>query len=263
MDLDLKRKVFIITGGAKGIGEAITRLLASEGAIPIIIDRDKESGEKLSENLKNQGLECRFIDLDIWSPENCKIAIERSYDLFNQVDGLINNVGVNDCIGLEKGNPKSYRRSLAKNLFHFYDMTHYCIPHLKKSRGVIINISSKTAVTGQGGTSGYTSAKGGVLSLTREWAVELLKYGIRVNAIVPAEVMTPLYESWLSTFDNPKEKLKEITDLIPLGNRMTAPDEIANVVVFLLSNRASHITGQHIYADGGYVHLDRALAVLN
>ena len=122
-----------------------------------------------------------------------------------------------------------------------------------------MNISSKTAVTGQGGTSGYTASKGAQLALTREWAVELLPYGIRVNAIVPAEVMTPQYGKWITTFPNPEEKLRNITSKIPLGKRMTEAAEIASTAVFLLSDKSAHTTGQHLYVDGGYVHLDRAL----
>jgi L-fucose dehydrogenase len=138
-------------------------------------------------------------------------------------------------------------------------MAHYALPHLKRGRGSIVNISSKTAVTGQGGTSGYAAAKGGVLGLTREWAAELLPFGIRVNAILPAEVMTTGYRQWLDTFPDPASKLNDVVAKIPLERRMTTPDEIAAMVVFLISAKASHITGQHLHVDGGYVHLDRAL----
>ena len=138
-------------------------------------------------------------------------------------------------------------------------MAHFALPYLKKTRGCILNISSKTAITGQGGTSGYASSKGAILALTREWAAELLGYGIRVNAVVPAEVMTPLYRQWLGTFPDPEQKLQSVLSKIPLEHRRTSPDEIAAMVVFLLSARAAHITGQHVFVDGGYVHLDRAL----
>ena len=149
--------------------------------------------------------------------------------------------------------------SLERNLLHYYNMAHYCVPHLKRSRGSIVNISSKTALTGQGGTSGYVASKGAILGMTREWAAELLPYSIRVNAVIPAEVMTPLYQQWLETFPAPQEKLNSVVAKIPFEKRMTTPDEIAAMVVFLISLKASHITGQHLFVDGGYVHLDRAL----
>src|SRR6185503_15628335 len=135
---------------------------------------------------------------------------------------------------LEQGNPREYVASLERNLVHYYSMAHYALPHLRRARGAIVNIGSKTAVTGQGGTSGYASSKGAILALTREWAAELLPYGIRINAIVPAEVMTPLYRQWLDTFPNPEEKLKTLVAKVPLGKRMTLPEEIAATAIFLL-----------------------------
>jgi len=123
-----------------------------------------------------------------------------------------------------------------------------------------VNISSKVALTGQGGTSAYAAGKGAQLALTREWAAELLPYGIRVNAVMPAEVLTPLYKRWISTREDPAAALKSIEDKIPLGKRMTTAAEIAAMVVFLLSPKQSgHTTGQQILVDGGYTHLDRAL----
>src|SRR6476646_5648181 len=113
-------------------------------------------------------------------------------------------------------------------------MAQYALQHLKQSKGSIVNITSKTAETGQGGTSAYAASNGGRNALTREWAVELLRYGIRVNAVVVAESYTPLYEKWIRTLPNPEEKMKQITSRIPLENRMTTPEEIGNTVAFLL-----------------------------
>jgi L-fucose dehydrogenase len=172
----------------------------------------------------------------------------------------VNNAGINDKIGLESGSPEDYVASLKRNLLHYYNMAHYALPHLKESGGAIVNIASKTALTGQGGTSGYASSKGAILALTREWAVDLLDYGIRVNAVIPAEVLTPLYQRWLDTFPDPKEKLESVLCRIPLGKRMTTAEEIASTVVFLISPRSGHTTGQQVFVDGGYVHLDRALS---
>ncbi len=258
IDLQLKDKVVVITGGAKGIGAAMARACGDEGACPVIVDRDADAGVQLQNELRGHGVSCYSIDAELSEPEQCLRAIEQAMKAFGRFDALVNNAGLNDKVGLEHGNPKDYLESLRRNLLHYYCMAHYALPHLKKSQGSIVNVASKTAVTGQGGTSGYASAKGGVMALTREWAVELLPYGIRVNTIVPSEVITPAYRAWLDTFSNPEDKKRGIVAKIPLGKRMTQPEEIASTAVFLLSAKASHTTGQHLFVDGGYVHLDRA-----
>lgn len=259
MDLQLQGKVVIVTGGAKGIGAAIVRACAAEGAVPVIVDRDGDAARNLQAEIQQAGSNSGLIIVDLETPENCQRSVAETVKEFGRVDGLVNNAGRNDKIGLEHGNPGEYLASLHRNLVHYYSMAHYALPHLKRERGAIVNIGSKTAVTGQGSTSGYASSKGAVMALTREWAVELLQYGIRVNTVVPAEVMTPLYRSWLETFPDPKEKLNVILSKIPFEKRMTKAEEIASTVVFLLSEKSGHTTGQHLFVDGGYTHLDRAL----
>src|SRR5580693_8790241 len=259
MDLQLKDKVVLVTGGAKGIGAAITKICAQEGAIAVVVDRDVPACEQLHTELTAQGVQTSFIAMDLSSAENCEAVVRQVIVTVDHINALVNNAGINDKVGLEHGSPQEFLFSLERNLLHYYNMAHYALPHLKRTRGSIVNISSKTAVTGQGGTSGYVASKGAILGLTREWAAELLPTGIRVNAVVPAEVMTPLYRQWVSGFPNPEEKLARIISKIPLGKRMTKPEEIADMVLFLISERASHITGQHVYVDAGYTHLDRAL----
>jgi L-fucose dehydrogenase len=259
LDLQLKDKVVVVTGGASGIGAAIVRTCVAEGAVPVTVDRNTQACSALEAELKKAGAKCGFISVELEDPKSCEQAVAQTVRDFGRIDALVNNAGRNDKVGLEQGNPADYVASLKRNLVHYYSMAHYALSHLKASRGAIVNIGSKTAVTGQGSTSGYASSKGAVMALTREWAAELLPYGIRVNTVLPAEVMTPLYRSWLDTFEKPKEKLDLILSKIPLEKRMTTVDEIAATVVFLLSGRSSHTTGQHLFVDGGYVHLDRAL----
>jgi len=256
MNLNLQDKVILISGGAKGIGGAISRGLIEEGAIPVMIDPSQKEADEILKLAKGKAL---HIPIRLFSEEDARSAIQKTVDAFGRINGLVNNAGANDGVGLEHGSPEAFANSVSKNLFHYYYLAHFALPHLKKSKGAIVNISSKTAVTGQGSTSGYIAAKGAQLALTREWAVELLPYQIRVNAILPAEVFTPMYENWIQSFPNPAEKLAEINARIPLGNRMTTSEEIASMAIFLLSEKASHITGQHLYVDGGYTHLDRAL----
>ncbi len=259
MDLQLKDKVVIVTGGAKGIGAGIVHACAAEGAIPVIVGRDADAGKHVRNEVAKKGGRCELISVDLSTPKSCSDSVDQVVGKLGQLDALVNNAGRNDKVGLEEGNPEEYVASLNRNLVHYYSMAHFALPHLKRSRGSIVNIGSKTAVTGQGSTSGYASSKGAIMALTREWAAELLPYGIRVNTVIPAEVMTPLYRRWLDTFPNPEEKLANIVSKIPLEKRMTTSEEIAAMVVFLISSRSSHTTGQHLFVDGGYVHLDRAL----
>tara|TARA_R110002049_G_scaffold68233_3_gene176962 strand:+ start:14149 stop:14931 length:783 start_codon:yes stop_codon:yes gene_type:complete len=260
MDLQLKDKVFLVTGGSKGIGHGISVLLAAEGAIPVIIGRDKESMLEVVADIEKSGGKASFEMAELTDPQQCKLAVDSTVEKYGKIDGVVNNAGINDGVGLENGNYEDFLRSINRNLTHYYLMAHYALPELKKTQGAIVNIGSKTSVTGQGGTSGYAAANGGRNAVTREWAVELLPYNIRVNAVIVAECYTPLYDRWIKTFDNPEEKLKGITDKIPLGQRMTTAEEIASTVAFLLSNRSSHTTGQLLFVDGGYTHLDRSIS---
>ena len=259
MELGLNQKIIIVSGGAKGIGEGIAHVLAREGATVVIIGRNGSDNDKVVQAITAKGGNAFGVVAELSNPVECEMAIKTIAEKYGRIDGLVNNAGVNDGVGLEKGDYEKFMASLHKNLVHYYLLAHYSLPYLKNSKGSIVNISSKTAETGQGNTSAYAAANGGRNALTREWAVELLKYGIRVNAVVVAESYTPLYQAWIQTFDDPQKKLKEITAKIPLEKRMTTPEEIANTVAFLLSDKSSHTTGQLIHVDGGYVHLDRAL----
>jgi L-fucose dehydrogenase len=260
MDLGLRDKVIIVTGGAAGIGAAITRACLDEHARVVVLSRRSENVQEFMDEMAAARARCEMIELQLEYVEGCRQSIAQVEEKYGSIYGLVNNAGSNDGVGLESGNPEKFVQSLERNLIHNYVLAHHALAALKRSQGAIVNISSKVALTGQGGTSGYAASKAGQLGLTREWAAELLPFNIRVNAVLPAEVMTPLYRRWLDSLGDPEATLKQITEKIPLGRRMTLASEIAAAVVFLLSpTHSSHTTGQHIIVDGGYVHLDRKL----
>ncbi|GAA4293899.1 SDR family oxidoreductase [Aestuariibaculum suncheonense] len=260
MDLHLKDKVVVVTGaaGVKGsIGETIVQRLADEGAIPVVVCRN-DRGYAYEKELQERGIDSIFVKTDLTDPVQIEAAVKTIAEKYGRIDALINNVGVNDGAGLD-ASIDDFMWSLKLNLVSFFAMTKYCLPYIKASKGNILNIGSKVGMTGQGGTSGYAASKGGVLGLTREWAVDLIKEGIRVNAIIIAESWTPAYDTWIKTLENGEEKLQSIVKKIPLEHRMTTPEEIADTCLFTISDRSSHTTGQFIFVDGGYVHLDRSL----
>jgi L-fucose dehydrogenase len=259
MNLALKNKIILITGGAKGIGAAIVRSCAQEGALPVILDRDEKAIEVLRSELDQKTMPSEGLVADLTDHAATSLSIEAVGKRLRHIDGLVNNAGLNDGVGLQSGDLERFTISLERNLIHYYAVAHTLLPFLKQAKGSIVNIASKVAITGQGGTSGYAASKGAILGLTTAWATELSPHGIRANAVIPAEVMTPQYGDWLKKFEHPEQERKRIAAKVPLGRRMTDPGEIAAMVVFLLSEKSAYLNGQYLFVDGGYVHLDRAV----
>lgn len=257
MDLHLQAKNIIVTGGGAGIGAAISKTLAEEGAVPIIFARRPPDPGFLAQ-LTALSPAAGWVQADLSRDADCRRAVAEAQARWGRIYGLVNNAGTNDSLSLDAG-PEAFRASLDQNLLHYYTLAHLLQADLKAETGAIVNISSKTAVTGQGQTSAYVAAKAAQLGLTREWAAALAPWGVRVNAVIPAEVLTPMYATWLKSFADPAAQLGTITARIPLGQRMTEAAEIAAATVFALSPRAAHTTGQWLFVDGGYTHLDRAL----
>ncbi len=257
MDLRLGDKVVIVTGGAKGIGAGISEALAREGASVCVAGRSPDAGEALAEKLRGEGCKVTFQSAELTDEAAVKDLVDRILAEYGRIDAIVNNAGRNDAVGLRAGR-EAFENSLRTNVVHFYTLVHHALDALIESRGTILNIGSKCAVTGQGGTSGYAASKGAINALTREWAVDLAPHGIRVNCLIPAEVITPLYEAWLNKAPDPEEARNQLNRTIPFERRTTTVEEIADTAAFLVSGRSSHTTGQILFVDGGYVHFDRA-----
>ena len=255
MDLGLRDKIVLVTGGAKGIGAATVKAFLAEDSKVVLVDRDADEGYALS---KSSGSKVSFIEADLTNLKSCKEAVEQTVSLFGGLDVLVNNAGFNDGLGLDTP-PEKFMVSVQNNLLHVYAMTHYALPQIRKGAGCILNLGSKVSVTGQGQTSAYAAAKGAISALTREWAVALAPDKIRVNCVIPAECLTDQYEQFFQSQTDPDAAKKAIADLVPFAQRLTTPEEIAQTIVFLASECSSHTTGQLVYVDGGYTHFDRAV----
>ena len=260
MNLELNGKVVIVTGGAKGIGEAITRTFAAEGATVCIFGRNVAEADQLVLDLTSRGEKAESFVCELTDECAVRAAVDGVLARHRRIDVVVNNAGVNDGVGL-RAPVVDFRASLERNIVHCFLLVQACLDALIASRGAVINIGTKCATTGQGGTSGYVAAKGAMDALTREWALDLSKHGIRVNSVIPAEVLTPMYQRWISQRPDPEAALRKICSTVPLEGRMTTAQEIADTVVFIASPRSSHTTGQILYVDGGYTHFDRACTV--
>ncbi|HTM91363.1 MAG TPA: SDR family NAD(P)-dependent oxidoreductase, partial [Flavisolibacter sp.] len=161
MDLGLKDKIVIVTGGAKGIGAAIAIALAKEGGFAVIVGRNEEENNVTVKEIQNNSGKAFGIKAELSVPAECANVIKIVAEKFGRIDGLVNNAGANDGVGLEHGDYERFMKSLHNNMIHYYLMAHHCLPWLKESKGSIVNITSKTAETGQGNTSAYAAANGG------------------------------------------------------------------------------------------------------
>ncbi|MBN8246915.1 MAG: SDR family oxidoreductase [Verrucomicrobia bacterium] len=253
MDLGLKDRVLLVSGGARGIGAATVRMAAAEGMRVAWADRDDEAGRALLAEIPDG---C-FIEGDLSDDAVCAHAIATTVKSLGRLDVLVNNAGVNDSVPLTAP-PAEFLASLRRNLLPAFALTHGARPHLVAAHGAIVNLSSKVATTGQGRTSGYAASKGAIEGLTREWALALAPEGVRVNCVIPAECDTDQYRRWFASQPDPVLARSRVESLVPLGRRLTTADEMASAILWLASPRAGHITGQFLFVDGGYTHLDRA-----
>jgi L-fucose dehydrogenase len=245
-------RVVAVTGGSHGIGVGCVRVFHAQGARVAILDRDAEAGGGLADELTECGpgrvIVCRC---DVADAAQFQQAIEQTVQTFGRLDCLINNAGVHPpAMSIDETSLEDLERLMRVNFVSTFAGCKFAAPHLRKSGGTIINMSSMTAVLGQENSAAYAASKGAQLSLTKALALELGRDGIRVNAVLPSNVDTPLMRQWAATLDDPESALQRVADL-QVGGRMATPEEIGRVCLFLATEDSSFITGQGIVADGG------------
>ena len=212
----------------------------------------------MEQELKEKGQRMEYIAAELTEIPECKRVIDTVKEKYGRIDVIINNAGHNNQIPLS-AEPEEFVKGMRDNIVHFFSLVHYAYDELVKNGGNVVNIGSHVSVTGQGMTSAYAAAKGGICGLTREWAAHFCDKGVRVNCIIPGSVWTSSYEKWAKLFPDPAARRRQAEQNIPFGRRMTTVEEFADLVTFVASERAGHLTGEIIINDGGYSHLDRVL----
>lgn len=244
-------QVAVVTGGSMGIGGATVEKFAEAGATVVIADVQQVEGEKLAARLRERGQDVHFFMADVADDTMMKALMDFAFALHGRLDIVYNNAGVaiaGEAIELSE---QDWQRVININLGGVFRGCKHAIPYmLKKGSGAIVNCSSTQAINGFMGWAGYAASKGGVLAMTRQMAVQYAKSNIRINAIAPGTIMTPMNEKVFAEAADPEALLKLWNDAHPIG-RFGQPEEIADLVLYLSSDAASFITGQYFVADGG------------
>ena len=248
----LNNKISIITGGATGIGKATVETFAKEGAKVIFCDTNKKQGLLNQKKFNSMGLDTFFIQADVSNEADVKKMINFVVKKFNKIDTLFNNAEIEQPVTpSHKVDVKIFDKIISINLKGVFLCSKHALPiMMKKKSGAIVNNSSISAFANVGGNIGYASSKGGVMSLTRVLAVEYAKYNIRVNAVCPGVIDTPMNERNLKRAVNKSQLKKKWKTVTPLG-RVASPYELAQTVLFLSSNMSSFVTGVGLLVDGG------------
>jgi len=238
-------KVVLITGGASGIGKETAKLLAVEGANIAIFDVNKDALNSAEEEIKNLGVRCKGYIVDVANFENVEKAIQEVVQDFGSLDMLVNNAGITRDDFLSKIEIEDWNRVISVNLTGTFNCAKAVAPiMMEKGHGNIINLSSVVGVYGSIGTTNYSASKAGVIGLTKTWAKEFAKKGIRVNAVAPGFIKTPM------TDKVPEKVLKIMISKTPM-DRMGESLEVANAILFLASDDSSFITGHILHVNGG------------
>ncbi len=249
--MKLRDKVAVITGGSKGIGLGCALVFCRHGARVVIGARGEEAGRAAVQEMADAGHTALFVPADVTREEDVRALIETAVGQFGRLDCMLNNAGWHPpAMTIDQTSVEDFERLVRLNLTSTFMGCKYAVPHLRRTRGSIINMSSEVALIGQAAAPAYVATKGGQISLTRGLALDLAPDGVRVNAVCPAGVMTPLMREWAESQYDPQAALAMVDSWHPIG-RMATIEEIGEVCAFLASDEAAFVTGQVICPDGG------------
>lgn len=253
--MNLSGHVTIVTGAGSGIGQGIALRFAEAGASVVVADVNQKQGEQTAAACRSLGVAARFVPTDVSQAADCRRLIAAALEEFGQIDSLINNAGVNFVKPTLAMDEADWDRVLDVDLKGTFLCSRYALAHMaERHQGNIVNIASVHTLATLPEAAPYAAAKGGVEMMTKALAIEFAPYGIRVNAVSPGLTDTQIWADIQAAAEDPEAARQHWFDNIPLG-RVQSPREVANVVLFLVSDEASYVTGANLFSDGGMTAL--------
>jgi NAD(P)-dependent dehydrogenase (short-subunit alcohol dehydrogenase family) len=248
--MKLEGKVAVITGSSKGIGEGIARVFFQEGAKVVVVSRNEQEGTAMAKQLGSDEGQAVYIQADVTSSESIRNLMSRSVEVFGRIDILVNNAGYHLSKDIEQTSEEEWDFIQKTNLYSTFLCSKYALPHLKKTQGNIIHISSMVGLVGQANAAAYAATKGGQIAMTKNMAIDLAKYHIRVNVICPGWIQTPLVDYWFSQQADSEAARAYIFSQHPLGSIGTIED-CGMAALYLASDDSRFVTGITLNLDGG------------